>query len=176
MKNLNGKVTEATNRFCEARIAVMGFRCKVMQLQGELDKKQQANPVSVCVCVCVHARPCVRACVCVCVCVFVCVCVHVWALVHVIGCDYPFKLYPLAQGQARSLDEQKSLRMENAKLRQDLDEQFRRLSITEQERDRFRQDATRVMDQVSVEIQLLLSWWNWKREKFFCCPERPHSF
>ncbi len=44
--DLKKKVSEATNRFFEARIAVMGFRCKVMQLQGELEKKKESSPVS----------------------------------------------------------------------------------------------------------------------------------
>ena len=30
--------SDATNRFFEARVAVMGFKCRTMQLQGELDE------------------------------------------------------------------------------------------------------------------------------------------
>ena len=45
--DLKDKVTEATNRFFEARVAVMGFKCKVMQLEGQLHKEGgHANPVS----------------------------------------------------------------------------------------------------------------------------------
>ena len=44
--DLKGKVSEATNRFFEARVAVMGFKCRVMQLQGEMERKQQTSPVS----------------------------------------------------------------------------------------------------------------------------------
>ena len=29
--------SDATNRFFEARVAVMGFKCRTMQLQGELN-------------------------------------------------------------------------------------------------------------------------------------------
>ena len=53
------KVTDATNRFFEARVAVMGFKCKVIQLQGEMEQqqrqqqqqqhKQQPDSVSICV-------------------------------------------------------------------------------------------------------------------------------
>lgn len=42
---MKGKVSEATNRFFEARVAVMGYKCQVMLLQGQLDKKQP--PVSI---------------------------------------------------------------------------------------------------------------------------------
>ena len=31
-------MSDATNRFFEARVAVMGFKCRTMQLQGELDE------------------------------------------------------------------------------------------------------------------------------------------
>lgn len=44
--DLKGKVSEATNRFFEARVAVMGFKCRVMQLQGEMERKQLTSPVS----------------------------------------------------------------------------------------------------------------------------------
>ena len=30
--------SDATNRFFEARVAVMGFKCRTMQLQGELEE------------------------------------------------------------------------------------------------------------------------------------------
>ena len=35
---LKEKVSESTNRFCEARVAVLGFKCRVIQLSGELEK------------------------------------------------------------------------------------------------------------------------------------------
>jgi hypothetical protein len=31
-------LSDATYRFFEARVAVMGFKCRTMQLQGELDE------------------------------------------------------------------------------------------------------------------------------------------
>lgn len=43
------KVKDATNQFFEARVAVMGFKCRVMQLQGQLEetKKKLHSPGSV---------------------------------------------------------------------------------------------------------------------------------
>ena len=32
---------ETTNKLFEAQVAVMGFKCRVMQLQGELDDRQK---------------------------------------------------------------------------------------------------------------------------------------
>ena len=36
-KVLQEQISSSTNRFFEARVAVLGFKCRVMQLQGELD-------------------------------------------------------------------------------------------------------------------------------------------
>lgn len=36
-KVLQDQISTSTNRFFEARVAVLGFKCRVMQLQGELD-------------------------------------------------------------------------------------------------------------------------------------------
>ena len=46
IQEYKNKVSDATNRFFEARVAVMGFKCRVMQLQGELEKK--GGPIQVC--------------------------------------------------------------------------------------------------------------------------------
>ena len=44
---LKVKVSDSTNRFFEARVAVMGFKCRVIQLKGELDQaRTQVEPVS----------------------------------------------------------------------------------------------------------------------------------
>ncbi len=38
-EDLERQASEATNKFFEARVAVMGYKCRNMQLQGELDAK-----------------------------------------------------------------------------------------------------------------------------------------
>ena len=38
LKEANKTFSDSTNRFFEARVAVMGFKCRTMQLQGELDE------------------------------------------------------------------------------------------------------------------------------------------
>ena len=72
------EVMEATNNFFEARVAVLGYKCRVLQLEGLLEASREENrkleeevkrltgqlgdrnaghyrpEVSVCVCVCGH--------------------------------------------------------------------------------------------------------------------------
>lgn len=39
-KVLQKEVSEATNNFFEARVAVLGFKCRLLQLQGQLETAQ----------------------------------------------------------------------------------------------------------------------------------------
>ncbi len=39
-EDLVRRESEATNKFFEARVAVMGYKCRNMQLQGELESKK----------------------------------------------------------------------------------------------------------------------------------------
>ncbi len=51
---LKQQVSESTNRFCEARVAVLGFKCKVIQLTGELEKARAVSYSGVCMYVCMY--------------------------------------------------------------------------------------------------------------------------
>ena len=106
------EVMEATNNFFEARVAVLGYKCRVLQLEGLLEASREENRklvdevqwlkeqlqgrnaghyrpevcVYVCVCVCACVYVCVCMCVCVRVCVRVCMCVCVCVCVCVYIC------------------------------------------------------------------------------------------
>ncbi len=53
---LKQQVSESTNRFCEARVAVLGFKCKVIQLTGELEKARAVSYSGVCMYVCMSIQ------------------------------------------------------------------------------------------------------------------------